>query len=118
MQKRARSAEFDTKTRKIIKERDGGCIFCQKRYHMTGALWMDLRTLSIMHYIPRSQGGLGIEQNGAIGCHHHHFMMDNGREGRRKEMLGIFREYLMQQYPDWDESQLTYSKWRFLEQNE
>lgn len=114
MQKRARKAEFTANARKTIEIRDNGCIFCQMGYHMEKANWMDLNTFSIMHYIPRSRGGLGIEQNGAVGCHYHHTMLDNGNEGRREEMLGIFRDYLMQQYEDWDESKLTYSKWDFL----
>lgn len=115
MQKRARKAEFTAKTRKIIEERDNGCIFCQMHYNMEKANWMDLNTFSIMHYIPRSQGGLGIEQNGAIGCQWHHSMLDNGKDGRREEMLELFKDYLMQQYDDWDERNLIYSKWAFLE---
>ena len=114
MSKRSNKAEFSAKARKIIEERDNGCIFCKMGYQMQGAGWMDLNTFSIMHYIPRSRGGLGIEQNGAVGCSWHHTMLDNGKDGRRKEMLGMFSEYLMQQYSDWNESKLTYSKWDFL----
>lgn len=114
MSKRARKAEFSAKTRRIIEERDNGCIFCQMRYHMEKAFWMDLNVFSIMHYIPRGQNGLGIEQNGAVGCQYHHTMMDNGNEGRRKEMLELFKEYLESIYDDWDESKLKYSKWDFL----
>ena len=113
-----RKTEFNAKTRNRIKERDGGCIFCMQQYHTKNATWLDLNTFSIMHYIPRSKGGLGIEENGAVGCNYHHFMMDNGKEGRREEMLGIFKEYLMRRYPGWDESKLTYSKWGFLKVNE
>ena len=57
--------------------------------------------------------GLGIPKNGAVGCQYHHEMLDNGNTGRRGEMLEIFREYLMQQYPDWNEQELVYSKWNF-----
>ena len=114
MQKRARKAEFDTNTRRIIESRDNGCIFCQMHYHMEKANWMDLNAFSIMHYIPRSRGGLGIEQNGAVGCHWHHTMLDNGHEGRIEEMLGLFKDYLMQQYEDWNEEDLIYDKWSFL----
>ena len=69
---------------------------------------------SIMHYILRSKNGLGIPENGAIGCQYHHEMLDNGKDGRREEMLGIFREYLENHYPDWSEKKLKYSKWEFL----
>lgn len=114
MQKRARKAEFDQKTRRIIEQRDNGCIFCQMHYHMEKAFLLDLNVFSIMHYIPRGQNGLGIEQNGAVGCHYHHTMMDNGNESRREEMLQLFQEYLMSCYDDWDESKLKYDKWAFL----
>lgn len=70
-----------------------------------------------MHYIPRSQGGLGIPQNGAVGCQCHHGMMDNGNNGKRQEMLEFFKEYLQRHYPDWDEKELVYDKWKFLKIN-
>lgn len=111
MGKRARKAEFDTKTRRIIEQRDNGCIFCQMRYRMEKALWMDLNTFSIMHFIPRSSGGLGIAENGAVGCQYHHDMLDNGNGGHREEMLKLFEEYLVSVYDDWDKSKLVYDKW-------
>ena len=114
MQKRARKAEFTGKTRKIIEERDNGCIFCQMGYRMEKAFWMDLNTFSIMHYIPRSKGGLGIEQNAAVGCQYHHDMLDNGNGGHREEMLELFAEYLESMYEEWDETELVYNKWSFL----
>lgn len=114
MKKRARKAEFTAKARRAIENRDECCIFCKIGYYMEKADWMDCKVLSIMHYIPRSRGGMGIEQNGALGCQYHHTMLDNGNTGRREEMLGIFREYLMQQYADWNEEELKYDKWSFL----
>ena len=71
---------------------------------------------SIMHYIPRSKNGLGIAQNGAVGCQYHHNMLDNGNKGNREEMLAIFQNYLKKHYPDWNEKKLVYSKWSFLEE--
>lgn len=65
---------------------------------------------SIMHYIPRSKNGLGIPANGAVGCQCHHDMLDNGRQGRREEMLGLFAVYLQQFYPEWNESDLVYDQ--------
>lgn len=64
-----------------------------------------------MHYIPRSAGGLGIPQNGAIGCQFHHNMLDNGNQGKRKEMLEIFKQYLQELYTEWNEDELVYRKW-------
>lgn len=113
MQKRARKAEFTTKARKIIKERDNGCIFCQMHYRMEKAMYMDLNTFSIMHFIPRSKGGLGIPENGAVGCQYHHNMLDNGNGGHRVEMLELFEEYLQSVCDDWDKDKLTYNKGTF-----
>ena len=67
----------------------------------------------IMHYINKSQGGLGIEKNGVLGCRYHHGLLDNGNLGLRPEMLEIMKEHLMQQYPDWSEDGLVYKKWDF-----
>lgn len=113
--KQTKEREFSQKERKKIYERDNGqCFFCNMRYHMEGATLFSLQIDGIMHYIPRSQNGLGIEQNGALGCKHHHYMLDHG--SRREEMLGIFKQYLQNHYKDWDESKLTYDKWAFLKE--
>ena len=109
--KQARARDFTEKARKEIYERDKGCIFCRQGYHITPQVGGIFET---MHYIPKSQNGLGIARNGAIGCKYHHTLLDNGNLGLREEMLEIFREYLMEHYPDWNEKELTYSKWDFL----
>lgn len=113
--KQCKSREFSQKARKEIVERDGDrCIFCAMGYRMEKATVTGLSIRTVMHYIPRSRNGLGIPENGALGCQYHHTMMDNGHEGYRDEMLGIFKEYLMSQYEDWNEEDLTYSKWNFF----
>lgn len=113
MKKRTRQLEFSAKTREVIKQRDRGqCIFCGKKYHLEETAEAGYY-LSIMHYIPRSKGGLGIEQNGAIGCQYHHTLMDNGNKGLRNEMLEIYKEYLQSHYPDWNEENLVYKKYNF-----
>ena len=48
---------------------------------MQGSTWYSQQILSVMHYIPRSRGGLGIPQNGAIGCQFHHNMLEKGDVG-------------------------------------
>lgn len=112
--KQAKAREFTAKARERIKARDKNtCIFCARNYNMENATPAGLYMKSIMHYIPRSQNGLGIEENGALGCQYHHEMMDNGNMNRRKEMLGIFREYLSRHYSDWNEDKLVYSKWNY-----
>ena len=54
-----------------------------------------------MHFVPRSAGGLGVEQNGAIGCKYHH------------EMLDFFEKYLRGKYPGWNREALIYKKYNF-----
>lgn len=110
--RQAKMREFSAKERKAIYERDGQqCIFCRMNYHMQGATPYGLYIKSVMHYIPRSRNGLGIQQNGAVGCQYHHEMLDNGKDGRRKEMMDLFHDYLKSHYPDWDENKLVYRKW-------
>lgn len=109
-----RRLQFNQKTRKKIVERDRGlCIFCEMGYPAEGAEWLDLEIKEIMHFIPRSQMGLGIEQNGAIGCKFHHMMLDNGNKGAREEMLGRFEAYLRSKYSDWSKENLVYRKYNF-----
>ena len=75
----AKAHEFSKKARDEIFMRDlGQCIFCRQNYHMEESTWYGRQMLSIMHYIPRSKGGLGIVENGALGCAFHHEMLDNG----------------------------------------
>ncbi len=106
--KRTRRCDFTPKQRDIIRERDGGCIFCRMRYRMEKADSYLTSIMETMHYIPRSQGGLGIGRNAALGCKYHHMMMDGGPH--REEMRGLMREYLRSVYRDWDETDLVYRK--------
>jgi hypothetical protein len=64
----------------------------------------------VMHIVNRSQGGLGVEKNGVIGCRYHHMMLDNGNKGNRAEMLEHIRKYMRAIYPEWDETELYYKK--------
>lgn len=107
--------QFNDDTKEKIWYRDGQqCIFCRIGYHIEcNDPWL-YEMKDIMHYINKSQGGLGIEQNGAVGCRYHHGLLDNGNKGLREEMLEIFKRHLMQQYPEWNEEKLIYNKWDFL----
>lgn len=107
--KRTKLTDFDGKTRERIKARDEGCIFCKMSYRMPESYTFGLHEYQIMHYVPRSQGGLGIEENGAVGCIYHHNMLDNGRN-TRTEMLSLFEKYLKENYPEWDKKKLFYRK--------
>ena len=115
MAKYTKYLEFSTKERAAIKERDNyQCIFCQAGYKMPPAAVFEMDITDIMHYIPRSSMGLGIKQNGAVGCRYHHHMMDNGSSGVRKEMLEMFKSYLDEFYPDFADRDRKYDKWRLL----
>ena len=111
--KRTRACDFTASERQHIYERDRmRCIFCEARYRMEEVDSFGTEGLEIMHYIPRSQGGLGSRRNAALGCVGHHRMLDNGSKGYRPEMMEIFREYLKQFYFDWDERDLVFDKWK------
>jgi len=84
--------------KKVVGGRDGHCcIFCGSPYARPEA-----------HYIPRSQGGMGIEENILTVCRFCHEQLD---EGKKWQFLHNFaKAYLMDHYPDWDESKLVYHK--------
>jgi predicted restriction endonuclease len=106
--------QFDKATREKIVERDNySCLFCKSGYHIENMNLSNLEfnIFDIMHFIPKSKLGLGIEQNGVLGCRAHHHLLDNGNKGLRSEMLLIMEEYLKQCYEDWDKSKLVYKKW-------
>lgn len=106
--------QFDEDTRRLIAFRDDGqCIFCSRRYHMENKDPMLYQIKDIMHFINKSQGGLGTQKNGAVGCRYHHMLLDNGSKGLRAEMIEIFREHLKSKYKEWDERDLVYHKWDF-----
>lgn len=110
MHKRTKACNFPAKTVKKIRERDGGCIFCQKLYYMPPE---PQYIYDIMHIVNRSQGGLGIEENGVCGCRYHHSLLDNGNKGIRQKMLEIIEDYMKSLYPGWDRENLIYKKWNF-----
>lgn len=107
--------QFDKKTREMICNRDNyNCLFCSVGYHTVGKNLssIEFNVFDIMHFIPKSKLGLGIEQNGVFGCRYHHHLLDNGNKGLRKEMLSIMEEYLKTRYESWNKEDLVYKKWR------
>lgn len=98
MHKRTKALDIPQKVKRRVWERDGHqCILCGSIYAMPNA-----------HYISRSQGGLGIEQNIVTLCLSCHDLYDNSCH--RKQLRQEIKDYLMQKYPEWDESQLIYMK--------
>lgn len=59
------------------------------------------------HYIKRSHGGLGIEENITTMCFTCHSAFDGAE---RKYLLPKVKTYLKSQYPEWDEQKLYYRK--------
>jgi len=80
-----------------VRERDNGrCIIC----HRPG--------LPEAHYIRRSQGGRGIEQNIVTLCRDCHREFDEGK--KRREYQKKIAEYLERFYPNFDDYNRIYHK--------
>ena len=106
MRKDTKARDFDRKAKIAISERDSidgwpCCVYC-------GAAAPQLLAYSNAHYIARSQGGLGIEQNGLTLCPLCHRRYDQTTE--RMKMREFFRDYLQSKYEGWNEDDLIYRK--------
>ena len=72
----SRACAIDKSTKIAVSLRDNGrCILCHSTQGLPNA-----------HYIPRSKGGLGIEQNIVTLCPDCHYRLDQTTE--RKNLLG------------------------------
>jgi len=97
MHKRTKECAIDPKVKKKVEERDDHCcIFCGKSGRGEA------------HVIPRSQGGLGIEQNLVTACRECHRLMDN--TALRPIYLSIAKGYLKNIYQGWSEDDVIYRK--------
>lgn len=106
MRKDTKARDFDRKAKEAIAQRDSiqgwpCCVFC-------GAAAPAPLVWSNAHFIARSQGGLGIPENGLTLCPACHRRYD--QTTAREEMRGFFREYLRGQYEGWNEERLVYRK--------
>ena len=102
MHKRTKAVAIPPAVREAVEKRDGyRCIFCGSGNARGEA-----------HYVNRSQGGLGIEQNIVTVCRNCHREMDNGKN--IEFFRDIAKAYLKSKYPGWDEKKLIYNKWDFL----
>lgn len=100
--KQAKACDIPQPVKNAVWERDSHkCIICGSPCAMPNA-----------HYIPRSHGGLGIEENIVTLC------MDCHRAFDQTTSRGWYRErirrYLQEKYPKWDESKLIYHKYNEL----
>lgn len=96
--RRSKATDISAKVKAIVWRRDGErCIFCGRTQAMPNA-----------HYIPRSKGVLGIEQNIVTACITCHFEMD--QTSYRHEYLERAKKHLQMKYPLWNEEDLYYRK--------
>lgn len=99
--KKAKATNIPYKVKEAVWERDNHhCIYCGK----TG-----YGVMSNAHFIPRSKGGLGIEQNVVtlcISCHR-----DYDQTTARAELGEIIKEYLQSKYENWNVDDLYYKKY-------
>jgi 5-methylcytosine-specific restriction endonuclease McrA len=63
---------------------------------------------SCAHFIPRSAGGKGVEENVITLCPRCHSMYDQGID--RGTTAAYIEEYLKSKYPHWDKELLIYKK--------
>ena len=96
MHKETKATSIPPKVKAAVLERDGWCVWCGRPGEPNA------------HFIPRSHGGLGIEENILTLCPDCHRAYDFGPH--RAEMRKRFKAYLMARYPDWDETKLIYRK--------
>lgn len=98
--KRSKACDISQAVKKAVWERDGGrCIICGTCNAMPNS-----------HYIRRSKGGLGIEQNVVTMCQRCHMMYDQSID--RDAIRSYTEKYLRSKYPDWNPDKLVYKKWR------
>lgn len=112
--KRTKALQYTKDVYNKVLQRDGcACIFCQQLYRMPTNYSFEKSICDMMHFVNRSQGGLGIEENLAVGCRYHHSLLDNGNLGIRDEMIQLFETYLKSRYPEWNKENLYYKKENF-----
>ena len=96
--------DISLEVRKAVKERDINCCIC------CGSP----SGVEIAHYVPRSQGGLGIPENLVCLCKTCHKDFDGRNEHFRTIIQAEIKTHLKQHYPNWDKSKLVYDKWKIL----
>lgn len=97
MNKRTKACAISRAVKEAVYKRDQGrCILCGRP------------GLPEAHYIPRSKGGLGIEQNIVTLCRPCHDLMDNTTA--RDALLRRVKEHLDLWYPGFSDEQRIYKK--------
>ena len=104
MSNMSKACDISPKVRRRVYARDDKtCILCGNP-----------RFIELAHYIPRSQGGLGIEENLVCLCVYCHRKYDNG--DMREEFGADIKGYLRAVYKKWNEKDLVYDKYRWVDE--
>lgn len=100
MSKRSNACEISTKVRQAVYMRDNGkCIICGSNRGIPNA-----------HFIKKSQGGLGIEENVVTMCPDCHYEEDFGQDTNLYEYK--IENYLRACYGEnWNIEKLIYKKY-------
>jgi 5-methylcytosine-specific restriction endonuclease McrA len=98
--KRTKATDIDSKTRKMIHERDRKCISCGSHHNLT-----------IAHvFVNRSHGGLGISENLCLLCIDCHMKMDHGKQNVSNTVKYATKSYMNTLYPNINIENLKYRK--------
>ncbi len=101
MHRQTKKTSIPKEVKQRVFERDGCCCILCGRPGLPNA-----------HYIRRSQGGMGIEQNIVTLCPKCHNDYDNGFH--REDYGRAIKDYLETWYPDFPDEQRVYSKFDWL----
>lgn len=98
--KRAKALDISPAVKKNVLLRDNGiCVVCGKP------------GMPNSHFVKRSQGGLGIEENIATHCIECHYYFDNGPDDEKKKIIiSRTKENFKKHYKHWREENLVYKK--------
>lgn len=101
MSKRSKACEISQKVKEKVWNRDNHkCIYC--------GIYVP-KTCANAHYIKKSQGGLGIEENVVTFCLKCHYEEDFGQNTKLYE--SYMKNYLKSIYgEDWNKEKLVYRK--------
>lgn len=122
--KRRHYTDIPRDVKLTVWERDrGACIYCKgKREEYISSVVNGVKKMASAiynpqpnaHYVPRSKGGLGIEENIVTLCFLCHHDYDNGKDSeKRKDIDKTVVDHLKNHYgSSWSRERLIYSKYR------
>ena len=91
----ATEISYDVKM-KVLQRDNGRCVYCGSMFHVEANA----------HYIPRSDGGMGIEENVVTLCNNQsvnkcHQKFDFGTDEERQAIGSKIEEHLKSHYKNW-----------------